>query len=172
MADSCSVSSPRRILSVSKRRKARDEKGPGFGLSGEHGPKPSEVYGFVGSISTVVATAIYLIWAYLPESFLHSLGIYYYPSRYWAVAVPVYVMVSIALALMFYIGLNFLSTPSPTSFHIIFGNMNSVKSHLSLLVRNKISLSNRYPILVSTESTSLCSIIRNDIGNSKGKSLS
>ncbi|KAA0049099.1 phosphatidylinositol N-acetylglucosaminyltransferase subunit P-like [Cucumis melo var. makuwa] len=120
MADSCSVSSPRRILSVSKRRKARDEKGPGFGLSGEHGPKPSEVYGFVGSISTVVATAIYLIWAYLPESFLHSLGIYYYPSRYWAVAVPVYVMVSIALALMFYIGLNFLSTPSPTSLHIIF----------------------------------------------------
>ena len=43
--------------------------------------------------------------------------------RYWALAVPVYVMVSIALALMFYIGLNFLSTPSPTSFHIIFGNV-------------------------------------------------
>lgn len=81
MEDPCSVSSPRRILSVSKRRRARDEKGPGFGLSGEHGPKPSEVYGFVGSISTVVATVIYLIWAYLPHSSLHSIGIYYYPSR-------------------------------------------------------------------------------------------
>ncbi|KAL4024618.1 hypothetical protein IC575_012982 [Cucumis melo] len=120
MADSCSVNSPRRILSVSKRQRARDEKSPRFGLSGEHGPKPSKVYNFVGSISTVVATVIYFICAYLPEYFLRSLGIYYYPSRYWALAVPVYVMVSIALALMFYIGLNFLSTPSPTSFHIIF----------------------------------------------------
>ncbi|CAK9318922.1 unnamed protein product [Citrullus colocynthis] len=120
MEDLCSVSSPRRILSVSKRRRASDEKAPGFGLSGDHGPKPSEVYGFVGSISTVVATVIYLIWAYLPDSCLHSIGIYYYPSRYWALAVPVFVMVSIALALLFYIGINFLSTPTPTSFHIIF----------------------------------------------------
>lgn len=114
MEDLCSVSSPRRILSLSKRRRASDEKAPGFGLSGDHGPKPSEVYGFVGSISTVVATGhfffffflyltliidsvyslslkiflflvygivIYLIWAYLPDSCLHSIGIYYYPSR-------------------------------------------------------------------------------------------
>ena len=61
MEDLHSVSSPRRILSLSKKRRTlisldRDDKAPGFGLSGEHGPKPSEVYGFVGSITTVVAT--------------------------------------------------------------------------------------------------------------------
>ncbi|KAK1320619.1 Phosphatidylinositol N-acetylglucosaminyltransferase subunit P [Acorus calamus] len=44
------------------------------------GPKPSEVYGFVGSISTVVATVIVFVWAYIPEPWLHSLGITYYPS--------------------------------------------------------------------------------------------
>ncbi|XP_022146985.1 phosphatidylinositol N-acetylglucosaminyltransferase subunit P-like [Momordica charantia] len=121
-----SVSSPRRTLSLSKKRTAsvffsyRDDKAPGFGLSGDHGPKPSEVYGFVGSISTVVATVVFLIWAYVPDSWLHSVGIFYYPSRYWAVAVPAYVMVSIALALVFYIGLNFLSTPPPTSFNVMF----------------------------------------------------
>ncbi|KAL4371244.1 hypothetical protein AHAS_Ahas06G0146400 [Arachis hypogaea] len=53
----------------------------GFGLFGEHGPKPSEVYSFVGSIPTVAAAIIFLVWDYVPESWLHSVGIYYYPSR-------------------------------------------------------------------------------------------
>ncbi|CAN7137951.1 unnamed protein product [Brassica rapa subsp. narinosa] len=33
-----------------------------FRTSQVHGAKPSEVYGFVGCISTVVATVIFLIW--------------------------------------------------------------------------------------------------------------
>jgi phosphatidylinositol glycan class P protein len=40
------------------------------------------VYGFVGSITTVIATAVYLAWAYTPEPVLRSLGITYYPSKY------------------------------------------------------------------------------------------
>ncbi|KAI4323567.1 hypothetical protein L6164_023162 [Bauhinia variegata] len=55
-----SVNSPRRILSLSKQRGATvffpDDSTSGFGLSGERGPKPSEVYGFVGSITVVVAS--------------------------------------------------------------------------------------------------------------------
>lgn len=64
MEDPRSVNSPRRVLSLSRKRKGTlsfpepDDKASGFGPSGEHGPKPSEVYGFVGSISTVVATGI------------------------------------------------------------------------------------------------------------------
>lgn len=92
----------------------------GFGVSGEHGPKPSEVYGFVGSITTVVATVIFIIWAYVPDRWLHSIGIYYYPSRYWALAVPTYVMVTVVLAIGFYIGLNFMATPPPTSLSTMF----------------------------------------------------
>lgn len=59
-----SVNSPRRTLSLSKQRRKTvsvfdpDDKTSGFGLSGDHGPKPSEVYGFVGSITTVVATGL------------------------------------------------------------------------------------------------------------------
>ncbi|MBA0646469.1 hypothetical protein Gotri_013132, partial [Gossypium trilobum] len=62
MEEPHSVNSPRTILSFSKRGRTttasvsfvdpNDEKSN----SGEHGPKPSEVYGFVGSITTVVAT--------------------------------------------------------------------------------------------------------------------
>ncbi|KAE7997207.1 hypothetical protein FH972_018800 [Carpinus fangiana] len=57
MEDTYSVSSPRRILSRSKKRRATvssldaGERASGFGVCGEHGPKPSEVYGFVGSIT-------------------------------------------------------------------------------------------------------------------------
>ncbi|KAK4379528.1 hypothetical protein RND71_001390 [Anisodus tanguticus] len=124
--DPRSVNSPRRILSFSKNRKATvffpdsDDKGSGFGVSGDQGPKTSEVYGFVGSITTVVATVLFLVWAYLPEHWLHALGIVYYPSRYWALAVPAYAMMTIVLAVGFYIGLNFLATPSPTSFSMIY----------------------------------------------------
>ncbi|XP_075478542.1 phosphatidylinositol N-acetylglucosaminyltransferase subunit P-like isoform X2 [Primulina tabacum] len=112
------VNSPRRILSFSRNRRAHvpsspdsDDRYPtGFGVSGEHGPKLSEVYGFVGSITTVVAT----------DHWLHSMGIYYYPNRYWALAVPTYVVVTIVLAIGFYTGLNFLATPPPTSLSSMF----------------------------------------------------
>lgn len=124
--DPRSVNSPRRILSFSKNRTTTvffpdsDDRGSGFGVSGDQGPKTSEVYGFVGSITTVVATVLFLVWAYLPENWLHSLGIVYYPSRYWALAVPAYAMMTIILAVGFYIGLNFLATPPPTSFSMIY----------------------------------------------------
>ncbi|KAL9260044.1 Phosphatidylinositol N-acetylglucosaminyltransferase subunit P-like protein, partial [Drosera capensis] len=126
MTDLCSVSSPRRTLSLSRKRRSSisfpepDEKGSGLGVSGEHGPKPSEVYGFVGSITTVVATVMYFVWAYVPESWLHACGISYYPSRYWALAVPTYFMVVVVLVLAFYIGVNFMATPPPTSSTVMF----------------------------------------------------
>ncbi|KAL8500542.1 hypothetical protein ACS0TY_020215 [Phlomoides rotata] len=127
MEERCSVNSPRRILSFSKNRRANvsfpdvdHRSSTELGVSGEHGPKLSEVYGFVGSITTVVFTAIFIIWAYVPDHWLHSIGIYYYPSRYWALAVPTYVMVAIVLAVTFYISANFMATPPPTSLNSMF----------------------------------------------------
>lgn len=68
MEERCSVNSPRRILSFSKTRAANvsfsdaDHRSPSeLGVSGEHGPKLSEVYGFVGSITTVVFTGTFHI---------------------------------------------------------------------------------------------------------------
>jgi len=147
---------------------------------------------------------IFFVWAYVPESWLHSIGISYYPSRldtfyhlkflqpcrssnvrnwlfaqkiyfeitlkweefgclnlvlykcklswgvwsrcsdlfhlaikplvhwkllmlfrYWALAVPTYLMVTIVLMLVFYIGLNFMSTPSPASIYTVYGEFNA-----------------------------------------------
>jgi len=80
------VRSPRQTVSlIRNRRPHRDwdqsSRSPSFAAR-DHGPKPSEVYGFVGSITTVIATAVYLAWAYTPEPVLRSLGITYYPSKY------------------------------------------------------------------------------------------
>ncbi|OIW09034.1 hypothetical protein TanjilG_16261 [Lupinus angustifolius] len=97
-----------------------DDKNPGFGLSGDRGPKPSEVYGFVGSITTVSAIVIFLVWAYIPESWLQPTGVSYYPSRYWALVVPTYLMMTIVLAVVFYISLNFISMLPPASKYTVF----------------------------------------------------
>jgi phosphatidylinositol glycan class P protein len=40
-----------------------------------------------------VAFLIYVLWSYLPSPFLHQLGIYYYPNRWWALAVPAWLVV-------------------------------------------------------------------------------
>ncbi|KAI3449017.1 hypothetical protein Pfo_005682 [Paulownia fortunei] len=127
MEERSSVNSHRRILSFSRNRRVdvsfsdADDRSPTrLGVSGEHGPKLSEVYGFVGSITIVVATVIFIIWAYVPDYWLHSIGIYYYPSRYWALAMPTYIMATIVLAIGIYIGLNFMATPPPTSLKSMF----------------------------------------------------
>ncbi|KAI8890759.1 PIG-P-domain-containing protein, partial [Backusella circina FSU 941] len=39
-----------------------------------------EYYGFVMYLISFVAFGIYLIWAYVPDEILHSLGITYYPN--------------------------------------------------------------------------------------------
>ncbi|KAI0391463.1 PIG-P-domain-containing protein [Xylariaceae sp. FL0594] len=63
-----------------------------------------EYYGFVVYLFSSLTFGIYLLWAYLPSPFLHALGIYYYPNRWWALAVPsfitmtiVYIYVALAL---------------------------------------------------------------------------
>lgn len=96
------VRSPRQTLSLLRNRRPHRHREPSRSPSTSFaaGPKPSEVYGFVGSITTVTATAVYLVWAYTPEPYLRSLGITYYPSKYWALAVPSFVMVAVALSMV------------------------------------------------------------------------
>ncbi|XP_020550559.1 phosphatidylinositol N-acetylglucosaminyltransferase subunit P, partial [Sesamum indicum] len=65
-------------------------------------------------------SVVFIIWAYVPDRWLHSIGIYYYPSRYWALAVPTFFSVTVVLAIGFYIGVNFMATPPPTSLNSMF----------------------------------------------------
>jgi phosphatidylinositol glycan class P protein len=62
-----------------------------------------EYYGFVLYLFSSLTFLIYLLWSYLPSPFLHALGIYYYPNRWWSLAFPsflvmllVYIYVALA----------------------------------------------------------------------------
>ena len=54
-----------------------------------------EYYGFVLYLFSSLCFLIYLLWSYLPSPFLHALGIYYYPNRWWSLAVPSWLVMSI-----------------------------------------------------------------------------
>ena len=51
-----------------------------------------EYYGFTLYLASSLAFLMYILWAYLPSPFLHALGIYYYPNRWWALAIPSFIV--------------------------------------------------------------------------------
>ncbi|KAH7286880.1 hypothetical protein KP509_32G026300 [Ceratopteris richardii] len=116
---SSSVASPRRTLSVSRERASVFILGEGEADRSKQGAKPAEVYGFVGSISTIVGAVLFFGWAYLPEYWLYSMGITYYPSRYWAVALPAYAMMLIVFVCITYTSLNYIATIPPDSWNSV-----------------------------------------------------
>ncbi|KAK1139468.1 hypothetical protein N8T08_000749 [Aspergillus melleus] len=54
-----------------------------------------EYYGFVLYLASSLAFLMYILWSYLPSPFLHQLGIYYYPNRWWSLAFPSWLVMSI-----------------------------------------------------------------------------
>lgn len=38
---------------------------------------------------------MYVLWAFLPSPFLHQMGIYYYPNRWWALAIPAWLVMAV-----------------------------------------------------------------------------
>lgn len=54
--------------------------------------KTSEQYHHANLPTTNCYTVIYILWSYLPSPFLHQLGIYYYPNRWWSLAIPAWLV--------------------------------------------------------------------------------
>ena len=64
---------------------------------------------------------MYLLWSYLPSPFLHQLGIYYYPNRWWSLAIPsflVMTLVYIYVALASY-NIGYLTLPMSSLENIV-----------------------------------------------------
>jgi phosphatidylinositol N-acetylglucosaminyltransferase subunit P len=74
-----------------------------IGRGSEEGPVPPtaprvptyESYGFAVYLFSSLAFLVYVLWAYVPSPILHSLGITYYPNRWWALAVPAWLVLGI-----------------------------------------------------------------------------
>lgn len=58
-------------------------------------PPETEYFGFALYVGSRIVLAMYILWAFAPRNWLHALNIYYYPSRWWALAVPSFVLVLI-----------------------------------------------------------------------------
>lgn len=82
----------------------------------EHTPAPTPsraVYGFVLYLGFSTAFALYFVWAVIPDSVLHSVGLTYWPQKYWAVAIPIHIGLGIALfAAIIYPAINLTMTPA------------------------------------------------------------
>ncbi|KAJ4354051.1 uncharacterized protein N0V89_005784 [Didymosphaeria variabile] len=61
-----------------------------------------EYYGFALYLASSAAFLLYIVWAYVPSPLLHQMGIHYYPNRWWALAVPCWL---VALVVYIYVAL-------------------------------------------------------------------
>ena len=81
------------------------------------GTAAAAVYGFVGLVLSVTFYVGWLLWSLLPKEVLRSVGIHYYPSRYWAIAVPVYACVTFCAYVVMYAGCIMVRIQPPNSFN-------------------------------------------------------
>ena len=61
-----------------------------------------EYYGFAVYLASSAAFLLYVVWAYVPSPLLHQMGIHYYPNRWWALAIPCWL---VALIIYIYVAL-------------------------------------------------------------------
>ena len=58
-----------------------------------------ELYGFFSWVLSAFVFIIYMIWAFVPDSILNEFGIYYIPDKYYAIAIPLWLLVSLFFVL-------------------------------------------------------------------------
>ncbi|KAF9349691.1 hypothetical protein BGX34_001646 [Mortierella sp. NVP85] len=92
-----------------------------------------EYYGFVLYLVSGITYAMYLGWAYLPREVLDSMGITYYPSKYWSLALPIWLFVLVIYLYIAFFAINLYNTEPLDSFLTITGKSMSITAVTSIL---------------------------------------
>mmetsp|Transcript_1623 Transcript_1623/g.2873 ORF Transcript_1623/g.2873 Transcript_1623/m.2873 type:complete len:204 (+) Transcript_1623:693-1304(+) len=78
-----------------------------------------ELYGFFSWNLSAFVFVIYMIWAFVPDEVLNRFGIYYIPNKYYAVAIPLWLAVTMFTSLQLYMTVCMYSTPSIDSYETL-----------------------------------------------------
>jgi hypothetical protein len=70
------------------------------------------VHAFVAWIATVAAYIIFLLWSLTPEHYLRSFGLTYYPPKFLALYLPVYLLLTYVYLGIVYVSWNMINTRS------------------------------------------------------------
>ncbi|GAB1605978.1 phosphatidylinositol N-acetylglucosaminyltransferase subunit P-like [Argonauta hians] len=117
----------------------------------EHSPFPTPeraIYGFALYIGSFLCIVLYLSWAFIPDQYLHSAGLTYYPQKYWAVSIPAYIIVVVLLGYLAYFAFVFISTEELDSINTISDKYSLKRSEESAAAAAD-SIPNIYDIHVS-----------------------
>lgn len=89
----------------------------------EAAPAPSIgrcIYGFALFILSVTCLILFLAWSITPSSCLSALGLHYFSSKYWIIAIPTTCCTLLAIfAICLYPAINMILTPSHDSLSTI-----------------------------------------------------
>lgn len=91
--------------------------------------KSIEIYGFIGWIASYILFIVYLGWVFLPDTalqvflnyYIQALGIHYFPSKYWALAIPSLIFMTIFTVIIGYALFNYTMCNSLDSYNNIEG---------------------------------------------------
>ncbi|KAJ8509011.1 hypothetical protein ONZ45_g8780 [Pleurotus djamor] len=76
-----------------------------------HHSRAPEFYGFAAWTATIILFVVYVLWALLPDAWIVSMGVGWYPNREWAILIPAWSIIVILLTYFTYFALALRATP-------------------------------------------------------------
>ena len=87
-----------------------------------------ELYGFFSWVLSAFVFIIYMIWAFVPNSILNDFGIVYIPDKYYAIAIPLWLTVTIFFVLQLYVSICMIYTPNIEAFETLQDRFSILKN--------------------------------------------